>query len=49
MQHEQSEPYFILHLVTNEAGILGGNYADVVSGTDLPIRGAVDKNTQRVA
>ena len=30
-------------------GRIGGNYSDLISGTTLPIQGAVDKKTQRVA
>ncbi len=30
-------------------GAIAGNYSDLISGTNVPIQGAVDKKTQRVA
>ena len=49
VQKEQSEPHYVMQLAVNKSGTLGGNYSDLVSGTTLPIQGAVDKKTQRVA
>ena len=49
VQNDQSEPHYVMQLAVNKAGTLGGNYSDLISGTTLPIQGAVDKNTQRVA
>ena len=49
VQNDQSEPHYVMQLAVNKAGTLGGNYSDLISGTTLPIQGAVDKKTQRVA
>jgi hypothetical protein len=38
-----------MQLAVNKAGAVGGNYWDTVSGTSVPIHGAVDKKTQRLA
>jgi hypothetical protein len=45
----ETDPHFIMQLAISKAGAIGGNYHDVISGTTLPIHGAVDKQTQRVA
>jgi len=49
VQKEQSDPHYVLQLAVNKSGTLGGGYSDLVSGTTLPIQGAVDKASQRVA
>ena len=49
VQNDQAEPHYIMQLAVNKAGTLGGNYSDLISGSTLPIQGAVDKKTQRVA
>ena len=49
VQKEQSEPHFVMNLAINKSGAIAGNYSDVVSGTTVPIQGAVDKKTQRAA
>jgi hypothetical protein len=49
VQNDQSEPHYVIQLAVDKAGTLGGNYSDLVSGTTLPIHGAVDRRTQRVA
>ncbi|MGO8744845.1 MAG: hypothetical protein ACLQNE_02540 [Thermoguttaceae bacterium] len=49
VQKEQSDPHYVMQLAINKSGALGGNYSDLISGTTLPIQGAVDKKTQRVA
>jgi hypothetical protein len=46
---DQSDPQLILQLAVNKSGTLAGNYSDLMSGTTVPIHGAVDKKTQRVA
>ncbi len=38
-----------MQLAVNKSGTLAGNYSDLISGTTVPIQGAVDKKTQRVA
>jgi hypothetical protein len=49
VQKEQADPNFVMHLAINKSGAVAGNYTDVISGTNRPIHGAVDKKTQRVA
>ena len=50
MVHDESQqPQYIVQMAINKQGILRGNYTDENSGNTLPIHGAADKNTQRVA
>jgi hypothetical protein len=49
VQKEQSDPHYVMQLAVNKSGAIGGNYSDVVSGTNVPIQGAVDKKSQRAA
>ncbi|MCE9548238.1 MAG: hypothetical protein K8T25_22425 [Planctomycetia bacterium] len=49
VQNDQADPHFIMQIAMNKQGVIGGNYSDVVSGTNMPIQGAVDKKSQRVA
>jgi hypothetical protein len=49
VRNEQQQPHLILQFAINRQGILRGNYTDDVSGTTLPIRGAVDQASQRAA
>ena len=49
VQNDQSDPHYIMQLAVNKSGALAGNYSDLMSGTNVPIQGAVDKKTQRVA
>ena len=49
VQKDQSDPHYVMQLAVNKSGALAGNYSDLISGTNVPIQGAVDKSTQRVA
>ncbi len=49
VQKEQSDPHFIVQLAVNKSGAIAGNYSDLISGTNVTIRGAVDKKSQRAA
>ena len=49
VQKEQSDPHYVMQLAVNKSGAIGGNYSDVVSETNVPIQGAVDKKSQRAA
>jgi hypothetical protein len=49
VRNEQQQPHLILQLAVDRQGTLRGNYTDDVSGTTLPVRGAVDKPSQRAA
>ena len=49
VQKEQSDPHYVMQLAVNKSGAIAGNYSDLVSGTNVPIQGAVDKKTQRAA
>lgn len=48
--HEaQDKPQLILQMAVNQQGNLRGNYTDETTNSTLPIYGAVDQKTQRVA
>ena len=49
VQQEQSDPHYILQLAINKTGAIGGNYTDLVSDTTVPVHGALDQKTQRIA
>jgi hypothetical protein len=46
---DQSQSNLIIQLAVNKQGILRGNYTDTANDKTLPIQGAVDRQTQRVA
>jgi hypothetical protein len=45
----ESDPHYVMQVAVNKAGAVAGNYWDVVSGTSVPIQGAVDQKAQRLA
>ena len=45
----ESDPHYVMQLAVNKSGAVAGNYYDVISGTSVPVQGAVDKQTQRLA
>jgi uncharacterized protein (TIGR03000 family) len=47
VQGEQSDASAVFQLAVNKAGTIGGNYFNVLTNTNLPVRGAVDPKTQR--
>jgi uncharacterized protein (TIGR03000 family) len=49
VQGEQSDTSAVFQLAVNKAGVIGGNYSNVLTGTTLPVRGAVDPKTQRAS
>ena len=49
VRNEQQHPQLVVQMAINQQGILRGNYTDEVTDHTLPIRGAVDKQTQRAA
>ncbi len=49
VQGDQSDPNAVFQLAVNKAGIIGGNYFNVLTDTTLPVHGAVDKTTQRAS
>ena len=49
VQKEQSDPQFVMQLAVNKSGAIGGNYSDLIAGTNVAIQGAVDKKSQRAA
>jgi hypothetical protein len=49
VQGEEKEPQAIFQLAVNKDGILRGNYYDPLADNNLPVYGAVDPKTQRVA
>jgi hypothetical protein len=48
-QDEETTANDVFQLAVNRAGVVRGNYYDALSDKTLPLRGAVDRKTQRVA
>ena len=46
---DHTEASAMLQIAVSKDGVLRGSYCDLLSNQDLPIQGAVDKKTQRVA
>jgi uncharacterized protein (TIGR03000 family) len=49
VQGEQSDTSAVFQLAVNKAGMIRGNYYNVLTNTTLPVRGAVDQTTQRAS
>ena len=49
VQGQQTDPTMIFQLAVNQRGIVRGNFYSTITDTTLPVHGAVDKKTQRVA
>jgi uncharacterized protein (TIGR03000 family) len=49
VQGDQTEPAAAFQLAINKEGIIRGNYSNVLTDTTLPVRGAVDRKTQRAS
>ncbi len=49
VQGDQSDSNIMFQLALNKSGTIAGNYYSAVAGSTLPVHGAVDKRTQRVA
>ncbi|MBX7074467.1 MAG: protocadherin, partial [Pirellulales bacterium] len=49
VQGEQTNSSALFQLAVNKSGEIAGNYSDVLSGSTLPVHGAVDSKTQRAA
>ncbi len=49
VRNEQQHPHLIVQLAINSQGTLRGNFTDEISDQALPVKGAVDKATQRAA
>lgn len=49
VRNERQRPQVFLQLAVNELGNVRGNYTDEMTDRTLPIRGAVDPETQRAA
>ena len=49
VQGQQTDPTMIFQLAVNHQGIIRGNFHNTMTDTTLPVHGAVDKKTQRVA
>lgn len=49
VQGEQGDASEVFQLAVNKAGIIHGNYQNVLTSTVLPVRGAVAEKTQRAA
>lgn len=49
VQNDQDSPQFLIQFAVNKSGAVAGNYVDLLSDSVLPIHGAVDTKTQRMA
>lgn len=49
VQGDQSDTSKVFELALDKSGKIAGNFNDLLTDTTLPIRGAVDKKTQRAA
>jgi len=49
VQGDQSDTSAVFQLAVNKSGAIGGNFADMLSGSNLVVHGAVDQKTQRAA
>lgn len=49
VQGNETDPTMIFQLAVNHQGVIRGNFFNTVTQDTLPVRGAVDKKTQRVA
>jgi len=49
VQDQQTDPTMIFQLAVNHQGIIRGNFYNTMTDATLPVHGAVDKKTQRVA
>ena len=49
VQSQQTDPAMIFQLAGNHEGIVRGSFYSTITGTTLPVHGAVDRKTQRVA
>jgi hypothetical protein len=49
IQGERTDSNDLFQLAVNKAGIIRGNFYNVLSNTTMAVYGAVDKNTQRAA
>lgn len=49
VQGEQASASAVFQLATNKTGTIAGNFADMLTGSNLKVQGSVDKQTQRAA
>lgn len=49
VREDEAEAQRVFQLAVNKAGVIRGNYVDLVSDSDLPVTGSVDRATQRAA
>lgn len=49
VQGEQADTSAVFQLAVNKTGAIAGNFADMLTGSNLLVHGAVDKKTQRAA
>ena len=48
-QGDSDESDMVLQLAMNKEGVLSGTYFNVATGTERPVSGMVDQNSQRAA
>lgn len=49
VQGDQADTSAVFQLAVNKTGAIGGNFADMLTGSNLVVHGAVDQKTQRAA
>ena len=49
VQGDQTDPTMVFQLAVNRQGVVRGNCYNTMTDTSLPVQGALDKKTQRVA
>ena len=45
VEKDQSEPHYVMQLAVDKAGAIAGNYTDTISGTNVPIQGAIGQES----
>jgi hypothetical protein len=49
VREDETTAQRVFQLAVNKNGVIRGNYVDMVSDTDMPVTGSVDRRTQRAA
>ncbi len=49
VRKEESDPAYVIQLAVDKSGAVAGNYCDMLTDQNLPVHGAVDQQTQKLA
>jgi hypothetical protein len=49
VRHEETDPPYVIQLAVDKSGAVAGNYCDMLTDHNLPVHGAVDPQTQKLA